>query len=106
MFGLLEVPDSIGGWDFSARLTMSYSDEFATSQTLEANEYQGSFTKWDGSLRLSSPDGKYSWALIGRNLTDETTLDWSILQGNPFVQMYFAAAKPPRDISLQFQANW
>ena len=106
VYGLLEVPDSVAGWDFSARLTLSHSDDFATSQTLEAGEYQGSFSKWDGSIRFSSPDGKYSWALIGRNLTDENTLDWSILQGNPFVKMYFAAAKPPRDISLQFQANW
>ena len=43
--------------------------------------------------------------LVGRNITDETTLDWSILQGNPFVQMYFASAKPPRDVSLQFHGE-
>ena len=106
VYGLYEAPAAIAGWDLSARLTASFSDEFATSQTLEAGEYQSSFTKWDGSVRLSSPDGKYSWALVGRNLTEEATLDWSILQGNPFVRMYFASAKPPRDISLQFQANW
>ena len=106
VYGLFEVPEAFAGWDFSARLTASFSDEFATSQTLEAGEYQPSFSKWDGSVRLSSADGKYSWALVGRNLTEEATLDWSILQGNPFVQMYFASAKPPRDISLQFTANW
>ena len=106
LYGLYEAPAAIAGWDLSVRLTASFSDEFATSQTLEAGEYQPSFNKWDGSVRLSSPNGKYSWALVGRNLTEEKTLDWSILQGNPFVRMYFASAKPPRDISLQFQANW
>ncbi len=106
VYGLFEVPDAAAGWDLTARLTASFSDEFATSQTLEAGEFQESFTKWDATLRLSSPDGRYSWALVGRNLTEEATLDWSILQGNPFVRMYFASAKPPRDISLQFQANW
>ena len=106
IYGLYEVPGAVAGWDLSARLTASFSDEFATSQTYEAGELQSSFSKWDGSVRLSSPDGKYSWALVGRNLTEETTLDWSILQGNPFVRMYFASAKPPRDISVQFQANW
>ena len=106
LYGVFEVPGAIADWDLSARLTVSFSDEFATSQTLEAREYQSSFSKWDGAIRLSSPDGKYSWALVGRNLTEEETLDWSILQGNPFVRMYFASAKPPRDISLQFQVNW
>ena len=106
LYGEYEAPGAVGGWDLSARLTASFSDDFATSQTLEAGEYQPSFNKWDGSIQLSSPDGKYSWSIVGRNLTEELTLDWSILQGNPFVQSYFASAKPPRDISLQFQANW
>ena len=106
LYGEYEVPGAVAGWDLSARLTASFSDEFATSQTLEAGEYQPSFNKWDAMVRLASSDGRYSWSLIGRNLTEELTLDWSILQGNPFVQSYFASAKPPRDISLQFQANW
>lgn len=106
LYGMYEVPGAIAGWDLSTRLTVSFSDDFATSQTLEAGEYQSSFSKWDGMVRLTSPDGKYSWSLVGRNLTEEQTLDWSILQGNPFVQSYFASAKPPRDISLQFQVNW
>ena len=106
LYGLWEVPGAIGGWDLSARLTVSFSDEFATSHAYETEEYQSSFSKVDGSIRLSSPDGKYSWALVGRNLTEEATLDWSILVGNPFAQVYFAAAKPPRDVSLQFQANF
>ena len=106
VYGAWEIPQAVAGWDFSARLTATLSDEFATSQTLEAGEYQESFSKIDGSVRLTSGDGKYSWALVGRNLTEEATLDWSILQGNPFVRMYFASAKPPRDISLQFTANW
>ena len=106
LYGVFEVPGAIGGWGLSARLTVSFSDEFATSHAYETEEHQSSFTKVDSSIELSSPDGKYSLSLVGRNLSNEATLDWSILVGNPFVQSYFAAAKPPRDLSLQFRMNF
>ncbi len=50
-----------------------YSDETYGNQKLDPRDVQDSFTRLNASLALSTLDGRWELALLGRNLTDEIT---------------------------------
>ncbi|MCG8443864.1 MAG: TonB-dependent receptor, partial [Caulobacterales bacterium] len=104
VYGEYTAPGAIAGWDLTGRGAVSFSDDYDTIVTFNPGEFQEAYETIDAQLRLSSPDGRYTWSVIGRNLTEEAILDWALVVGGG--QSYLAGAKPPRDISIQFQANF
>ncbi|MEM8936588.1 MAG: TonB-dependent receptor, partial [Pseudomonadota bacterium] len=58
--------DLAGGWDVNLRGTASFSSSFFVNSTYEPGEFQGSYQKFDATIRLVSPNDRYSVSLIGR----------------------------------------
>jgi iron complex outermembrane receptor protein len=55
-------------------LSMYYSDEYFVRQDFSPNGRQDSFTKWDARIGVASIEDTWEVALVGRNLTDELTI--------------------------------
>ena len=55
-------------------ISMYYSDEYYVRQDFSPNGRQDSFTKWDARLALGATDGTWEVGIVGRNLTDELTI--------------------------------
>jgi iron complex outermembrane receptor protein len=69
-----------GGYDYERAIghglnlglstDVSYSSSFLTDATSDPGGREPAYTLVDSTLRLSTEDGRWEWALIGRNLTD------------------------------------
>ena len=79
---------------------------------LDPATVQDSYAKLDARLAVGPSDGKWSIAIVGRNLTDKTTANFindltffnangAPLAGNPRSGSYFYLTEPPRTISIQ-----
>jgi outer membrane receptor protein involved in Fe transport len=83
--------------DFKGSIDFLYEDEL--NEKLDPN-YQDSYYKINARLALASSDDTWEVALIGRNLTDETTM------GNGFGVAFFSGSwaknrQPPRTVTLE-----
>ena len=80
-----------------------YTDGFALILDLDPNSFQDSFAKVDARLTLSNPDHNWEISLIGRNLSDRRTRNFSNdAQGGPvLLGTHFSMVEPPRSIALQ-----
>jgi outer membrane receptor protein involved in Fe transport len=58
-------------------LDAHYSSEYLLALNLDPNATQGSFTKLNGRVELADMDRHWAVALVGRNLTDKTTLSYA-----------------------------
>lgn len=85
-------------WEINARLGAAYSSEHYFEINYIETLKNGSYTLWDASIRITSPDENYSFALVGRNLTNTYTGAWG-LQGG-FTE--YVAPNAPREIALKF----
>jgi outer membrane receptor protein involved in Fe transport len=85
-------------WEINARVGASYSDEYYYEINYFETLKNEANTLWDASIRITSPDERYSFALVGRNLTEEFVHAWG-LQGG-FTE--YVAPNTPREIALQF----
>jgi iron complex outermembrane receptor protein len=57
-----------------ASVSMYYSGDFYVRQDFSPNGKQDSFTKWDARIALASLNDTWEVGVVGRNLTDELTL--------------------------------
>ena len=57
-----------------ATVSMYYSDKYFVRQDFAPNGTQDSFTKWDARVAIASVDNTWEVVLVGRNLTDELTI--------------------------------
>ena len=55
-------------------LSMYYSDLYYVRQDFAPNGTQDSFTKWDARVGIAAEDNGWEVSLVGRNLTDELTI--------------------------------
>jgi outer membrane receptor protein involved in Fe transport len=67
----LDLPLGDGGWALQTNSDLSYSSSYNFSDTLRPDSVQDSFAKIDAAIRLTSPDKRWSFGIIGRNLTNE-----------------------------------
>jgi outer membrane receptor protein involved in Fe transport len=95
------------GSSLEARATVDllYSDEYFPSQNLDPSTVQDSYWKVNARLALSSADGKWEVALLGRNLTDEDVVTYSNpipLSASSFgVLSHFGSVEQSRNFALQ-----
>jgi len=73
--------DTFNGWDFGARVDVSYTDDQYTDVSLAEFALTPAHEIVGASLRLVSPDDKVTLSLIGRNLANEKVNAWSVGAG-------------------------
>ena len=90
--------------DFRATLDVLYEDEYFTEPTKEVATIQDSYTKYN--LRLALEGERWTFAVLGKNLSDEDVLEFSgivPLSGSDlFASTYYGYLQPPRTVSAQF----
>lgn len=90
-----------------ATLDLQYSDEFLIAPTIDPGVSQDAYTKVNLRLALSSVEGDWEVALMGKNLTDEEVTNYAAelptaasLTGGA-ASGYFAFMDRPRTVELQ-----
>ncbi|MEM7283517.1 MAG: TonB-dependent receptor [Pseudomonadota bacterium] len=94
--------DSVGGWSLDAQVSATFSSEYYPELNYIETLRQDSYSLWNANVRLTSPDERYTLALIGRNLTEEYVIAWGLQAG--FTE--YVAPNPPREISAQFTVRF
>lgn len=81
-------------------LDANYKDEHFTSGDLDPRGIQEASTRFNGRAHLGADDGRWNVALVGKNLTDETTMGLSAASLLD-VGGYRATIEPERTIYLE-----
>jgi len=101
------VGDIAEGLVLNASLDLSYMDEYLYAANLDPRSKQESFTMVNARIALSNSQGDWELALIGRNLSDETVINFG---GNTPLggtltsgagNSYYAFVNRPRNVALQ-----
>jgi len=83
--------------DFRATADVIYSDEYDTNSTKEVGTRQDSYTKFN--LRLALEGEQWTFAILGKNLTDEDVIEFSSevpLSGSDLLApAYYGYLHPP-----------
>ena len=85
------------GWDLSARLDLSYTDDHYTDVGLYDFAFTKAYNLLGASVRLISPDERTTVSLIGRNLGNEKINAWTAPSGPNSI----SAMAAPRQITLK-----
>lgn len=89
---------------FRATLDVLYEDEYFTEPTKEVGTIQDAYTKYN--LRLALEADRWTFAVLGKNLSDEKVLEFSgiiPLSGSELsAPAYYGYMHPPRTIAAQF----
>ena len=89
----------------SATLDVLYSDKYLLTPNLDPRLVQNSYIRLNARLALLMPSGNWEIALIGKNLTDKTILnfgnDTPLAGSNFFTPGFFAFVEQPRTLALQ-----
>ena len=75
-------------------------DDKQLALDLDPNTVQKSFTKLDARMTLAAMSGRWEVSLVGRNLTDKTTIGFGN-DINLFRGSYFGITESPRSLALQ-----
>ena len=89
--------DAVNGWDLSARLDVSYTDDHFTDVGLFDFTFTKAYSVLGASIRLISPDENTTISLIGRNLGNEKINAWTAPSGPNSI----SAMAAPRQISVK-----
>ena len=89
----------------NARLDVVYSAEYLQSLTLDPATTQDAFTKLNARVSLGGADGHWDLALVGRNLTNESTVSYAgetPLSTKLFnARSYYGFVDMPRSIAIE-----
>ena len=88
---------AVNGWDLTARVDLSYTDDHYTDVGLYDFSFTEAHSVLGASVRLVSPDEKTTVSLIGRNLGNEKINAWTAPSGPNSI----SAMAPPRHITLK-----
>jgi len=85
---------------------INYSDEFYSALDLDPNTKHDAVTRINVRIALASTDDTWEVALLGKNLTDETTYFWKNDVAVTNSNSYFGLPERPRSIALQARYNF
>lgn len=88
---------------------VNFSDEYNVANDLDPVLDQDAFAKFNARVELSSADGMWSVAVLGKNLGDEKTTTWGNdvpLASQGFGETYFQHIDAPRSFVLQGRYNF
>ena len=96
---------NLGPLVLTAGADMIYSDDYLQSLNLDPVLVQDAYTKLNARLALGHGDGLWEVALVGRNLTDKTTLTYAADVPLAFTlfraRSYYGFVEPPRAIAIE-----
>src|SRR5690606_20719123 len=96
---------TLGPLLLTATADMVFTDDYLQSLHLDPTLVQESFTKFNARLALGDADGRWQLALVGRNLTDRTTVSYAAdtpLSYTLFgARSYYGFVDPPRAIAVE-----
>ena len=82
-------------------IDLNYSDEFYSALDLDPNTKHDAVTRINARIALASTDNTWEVALLGKNLTDETSYYWKNDVAVTDSNSYFGLPERPRSIALQ-----
>lgn len=96
---------SLGPLVLTAGADMIYSDDYLQSLNLDPVLVQDAYTKLNARLALGHGSGLWELALVGRNLTDKTTVTYAADVPLAFAffraRSYYGFVEPPRAIAIE-----
>ncbi|MCX2980846.1 TonB-dependent receptor [Halieaceae bacterium IMCC14734] len=97
--------------DLLMRFDALYSDDTLIAPDGDDNVVQEAYWKYNARIALQGGDGAWSVALVGKNLSDETTFNWGndatlAGLGFGFESAYFHIIEAPRTFELQARYNF
>jgi outer membrane receptor protein involved in Fe transport len=101
-----EITDSL---ELGLGADVMYTEDFDTAADADPMLVQDDYTKVNARISLGDIDGTWSLALLGKNLTDETTSGWGndIPLGNfGFDNSFFQVIDAPRSYEIQATYNF
>ncbi len=104
----LSLTDSI---NLSLRADALFADDQVIAPDGDSNVDQDSYWKYNARIALQSSDGSWMLAVVGKNLSDETTINWgndATLAGFGlgFESAYFGMIEAPRTFEFQARYNF
>ncbi|TQV73440.1 TonB-dependent receptor [Exilibacterium tricleocarpae] len=94
------LTQSIGTYQLLATLGLNYSDEQFRAGDIDPITLDESFVKVDATFTLGPESGAWDISLIGKNLSDETTINYA--NDTPlFPGTFQAALEQPRSIAVR-----
>ena len=95
------------GLELNASLDVSFMDEYLYAANLDPRSKQDAYSMVNARIALAGSEGAWELALLGRNLTDETVINFGgntplggTLTGGAG-NSYYALVNRPRNIALQ-----
>jgi outer membrane receptor protein involved in Fe transport len=89
---------------------MVYSDDYLQSLNLDPELVQGTYTKFNGRLSLGHSDDRWQLALVGRNLTDRTTMTYAADSPLAYTlfgaRSYYGFVDPPRALAIEARVRF
>src|SRR5690606_30082784 len=96
---------ALGPLLLTANADLVFTDDYLQSLNLDPSLVQESFSKVNARLALGDADGRWQLALVGRNLTDKTTMSYAAdtpLSYTLFgARSYYGFVDPPRAIAIE-----
>ena len=87
--------------ELTTGVDINYTDEFYSALDLDPNTKHDDVTRVNARIALASTDDTWMVAVVGKNLTDETTHFWKNDVAITGSNSYFALPERPRSIALQ-----
>lgn len=87
----------------------NWSDDVVVANDLDANLIQESYGKLNARIGIAGIDGKWSVAIVGKNLTEEEVFTWGNdvpLGSFGFDNTFFKHIDPPRTFELNARFNF
>ena len=89
------------GLELLTSVDMNYSDEYYSALDLDPSTKHDDLTLWNARIALSGDNDTWSVAIIGKNLSDETTHAWRNDVPLTASNSYFAVTQRPRSVAIQ-----
>jgi len=89
------------GLELLTSVDMNYSDEYYSALDLDPSTKHDDATLWNARIALNGENDKWSVALIGKNLSDETTYAWKNDVPLSNSNSYFGVPQRPRSVAIQ-----
>jgi iron complex outermembrane recepter protein len=97
--------DVTGNMEINAVLDLVYSSKFLQSLTLDPANTQKAFAKLNARVSLGDVNDRWEVALVGRNLTDKTTVSYAgdtpLSQRLFSARSYYGFVDAPRSIAIE-----
>jgi hypothetical protein len=98
--------------ELRAGLDVNYTDSYLYAATLDPRTEQDAHAIWNGRIALASSSDTWEIAVLGRNLSDETVLNFggytplaSTLTGGGG-NSYYSFVNRPRNVAVQLSYNF